>query len=179
MNDSQMKQSLLRVFRTMSSIDFIISRELAMIIGVGAAIYAAYSIGGTSASLECVMQIVPAHERHQIPWPHTYNRLRVVIAIAFIISSLSLRSRTIVGFFTSTAALIIAGGCYSYWYYRSVDLLRELMITDFSEAQLDVPYVGGFLTATWWDMIVLGGGCVLLLWKLFLLLKVMRVKAQK
>ena len=179
MNDSQMKRSLLRVFRTMSSIDFVIARELALVVGVIAISHAAYSIGFANAELECRLQTVPAHERHQLQWPHMYNSWRSVIAATFIISSLSLKSRTIVGFFISTAALLIAGGCYSYWYYHSVDLLRELRITDFSQAQLDVPYVGGFLTATWWDMIVLGGVCVLLLWKLFLLLKVMRVKAQK
>lgn len=160
----------------MKSIDFVVARELTMIIGLGSALYATYSVGYMSG-WEAYFATRNNEPLLHAPWLHTVNTLRIIISAAFIVSSFSLRSRNVTGLLLSTIAILAVAICYAWWYHYSVETLRSLEISDFSQANFGRPfhYAGGLREAIWWDIAVFTLTSALLLWKAILVLKALRI----
>lgn len=109
-------------------------------------------------------------------FPYILNGFRLAIVVGLVVAAVGLWSRKAYGFFLSIIALVWAGVGYVRWYNYSVAFLRNVEVSGYADLHSpELQHTGGLHGATWWDVAVLGAVAMLLLWHMWLLVKILMV----
>ena len=107
-------------------------------------------------------------------FPYIINGFRLVIALGLVAAAVGLWLNRVVGFFFSTLALALVAAIYGRWYCYSMAFLRNVEVPSYTDLNSpDLQHAGWLHGTSWWDVVVLGATGTLLLWHVWMSVKIL------
>ncbi len=133
---------------------------LVALIAAGTTIFTAYKVGYTAAQEDIdVLYNLPRASHSD--WPNQLNFMHASMSVAFTIAMIGLWLRRAVGLLLSIIAMAWVGIIYVWWYFYSLEYLRNLEIPDFTS---EMRHIGTWRDAMLWDVVILVALITLCIW---------------
>lgn len=106
-------------------------------------------------------------------FPYKMIAIHFWISVGFVVCTIGLYSRKVMGWFFSSLSLLWVCMIYGWWHLKTLNYLSDLRVgTELYNRRYQE--VGLFHGATQWDMIVLSITITLFLWQIRVLMKILK-----